>query len=408
MQHGTLHVIGVDSDQHRNLPLEVVQKCSAVVLSDRFLETLRQLDADYARYELIPITPLAEAIDKIRSRLRSGDVAVFASGDPLFFGIGRKLIDIFGLKTTRIYPAPSALQQAFARFGIPWDDFSFVSLHGRNPENHVGTLLSRARTAVLTDTFHRPDSIARDLLDFLGDDQDRYTMHVAENLGLDSERLTTGTLREIAEMQCGGLSCVVLIRSGSETSATQPLFGLTEEDILHSRGLITKSEVRAAALHALAIPANSILWDIGAGSGSVGLEAARLHRDMLVYSIEKDPEQHRNIEANKEKFAVVNLKLIKGEAPGTLQGLPRPHRVFIGGSGGNLTEIIRVCKEVILPAGRIVITAVLDQTCREAPEVLHRHGFRVTMSRIEVQRMRYPEKETTTLNPITIISGEKP
>lgn len=408
MQHGTLHVIGVDVRNSCSLPLQVLRECSAVVLSDRFLTTLQRLDADFARYELIPITPLAEATDKIRDRLRTGDVAVLASGDPLFFGIGRRLIDIFGRKTTRIYPAPSSLQYAFARFGIPWDDFSFVSLHGRNPHNRVGTLLAQARTAVLTDNSNRPDTIAGDLLGFLGDEQSRYTVYVAENLGLDSERLTIGTLNEIADMRCGGLSCMLLVRSGGIATGSQVVFGLKEEDIVHSRGLITKNEVRAAALHALSIPANSILWDIGAGSGSVGLEAARMHRDMLVYSIEKEPEQHLNIQANKEKFDVVNLKLITGEAPRKLAGLPRPHRVFIGGSGGNLAEIIAVCARELQPAGRIVISAVLEKTCGEAPEVLHRCGFTVEMRRIEVQRRHYPEKEATTFNPITIISGEKP
>lgn len=408
MEHGTLHVIGVGVQGDGNLPLAVLKKCSAIVLSERFMEALQQLDLDYEHCELIPITPLADAIEKISGRLSAGDVAVLASGDPLFFGIGRRLIDIFGRKTTRIYPAPSSLQHAFARFGIPWDDFSFVSLHGRNPENRVGILLGHAKTAVLTDNSHRPEIIARELLDFLGDEQSRYTIYVAENLGLDSERLTTGTLRDIADMQCGALSCMLLVRSENQTPGSQAVFGLTEEDIIHSRSLITKSEVRAAVLHALSIPAGSILWDIGAGSGSVGLEAARMHRDMLVYSIEKEPEQHLNIEANKKKYDAVNVKLIKGEAPEKLRGLPRPHRVFIGGSGGNLAEIVKVCTEELPSAGRIVITAVLEKTCREAPELLYNSGFRVEMRRIEVQRRRYPEKEMTTFNPITIICGEKP
>lgn len=408
MEHGTLHVIGVDALDSGNLSLAVLKKCSAVVLSERFLQTMQRLDVAYGHCELIPITPLADAIEKIRGRLSTGDVAVLASGDPLFFGIGRRLIDIFGRKTTRIYPAPSSLQHAFARFGIPWDDFSFVSLHGRNPENRLGILLGHAKTAVLTDNSHRPESIARELLDFLGDEQSRYTIYVAENLGLDSERLTTGTLREIAEMRSGALSCMLLVRSENQARGSQSVFGLTEEDIIHSRGLITKSEVRAAALHALSIPAGSILWDVGAGSGSVGLEAARMHRDMLVYSIEKEPEQHLNIEANIKKYDAVNVKLIKGEAPEKLTGLPRPHRVFIGGSGGNLAEIINVCAKELQPAGRIVITAVLEKTCREAPELLYNSGFKVEMRRIEVQRRRYPEKEITALNPITIICGEKP
>lgn len=407
MERGTLHVIGVDLENCGQIPASILEKCAAVVVSNRFQQRVKEIDSAPAHYEILPIAPLVEAVQHIDRKLEDGDVAVLASGDPLFFGIGRRLLADFAQDRIRIYPAASAMQHAFARFAIPWDDATFVSLHGRSPENYVGLLLAHHKTAVLTDGSHRPETISADLLDFLGDNADQFTVHVAENLGMADERLTSGTLAQIAVLTCGSLCCMLLIRNPSQATLELPAFGLTEKEIVHSRGLITKNEIRAAALHALAVPANAIMWDIGAGSGSVGLEAARMHRDLLVYAVEKEVEQQENIIVNARRYEVVNLKLIRGYAPQSLVGLPRPHRIFIGGNGGNLAEILPVCARELLPGGKIVVTAVLAKTCAEAPELLHRAGLQVESCRLEVQRTTHPAGQTTVLNPISIIIGSQ-
>jgi precorrin-6Y C5,15-methyltransferase (decarboxylating) len=223
---------------------------------------------------------------------------------------------------------------------------------------------------------------------------------------MDTERLVAGNLFEIAADQFGSLCCMLVLHKPRH-ELNGPRFGLGEGDICHSRGLITKSEVRAAAIHALGLIPNSILWDVGAGSGSVGLEAARMVPDMLVYAIEKNGEQHRNILNNKSIFDVLNLKLIRGEAPEMLRSLPRPHRIFIGGSGGNLSEIIKVCAAALLPQGRIVVTGVLEKTCKETPALVHGCGFTVNTHRLDVRRNTYPETEEKVFNPITIVVGQK-
>lgn len=210
----------------------------------------------------------------------------------------------------------------------------------------------------------------------------------------------------LASEAFGSLCCMILVRHRGHT-CSQPRFGLSEDDIDHSRGLITKKEVRAAVLHALAIPDNGILWDVGAGSGSIGLEAARLYPDLLVYSVERSTEQHENIQSNKKKYEILNLKLIKGEAPEKLHNLPRPDRVFVGGNGGNLGEIIERSCEQLQDDGRLVVTAVIDKTYKEAPAHMKRCGLRVEMTRIEVTRISYPELHKIVCNPITIIVGYK-
>lgn len=408
MAESILHIIGVDLHRPPFFPEDILKGCQVVVVSSRFRELLQQGLFRSLPDKIISMTPLDEAIERVRENLACGDVAVLASGDPLFFGIGRRLIEDFGQERVKIYPAASAIQHAFARFGLPWEKAAFVSLHGRSHENCLGMLLAHPFTAVLTDNVNRPEIISEELLQFLGDNASRYSVHVGENLGMKNERCVSGSLWKIAGETFGGLCCLLLVRQPQTAENAGSGFGLSEGVIVHSRGLITKNEVRAAALHALAIPANSIMWDVGAGSGSVGLEAARMQRDILVYAVEKHQEQQHNILQNIRKYDVLNLKIIKGEAPERLSGLPRPHRIFIGGSGGNLQEIVRHCVQCLLPGGRIVVAAVLERTLEEAPELLYRHGLSVEMSRIAVQRTSYPDGAQKAFNPITIIVGDKP
>jgi precorrin-6Y C5,15-methyltransferase (decarboxylating) len=406
MRNGRIQLIGVDLNPSASLPTTVLNDCHTIVISKRFEPLLAGLYPDYHRCEIVSITPLDAAISTILKRLDSGNVAVLATGDPLFFGIGKRLIDIFGADNTTVFPAPSSVQYTFSRFGISWDDSSFLSLHGRNEPNFVGTILAHRKIAILTDGRNRPEIIASALYQFLGEDEHDLTLYVAENLGMHNERLVTGTLQEIANNRFGSLCCMLAVRQPTLNGGL-PNFGLSEDDITHSRGLITKSEVRAAAIHALRVPANAILWDVGAGSGSVSLEIARMIPDALVYSIERNTEQHENILANKRKYNVINQKLVKGLAPESLYGLPAPHRVFIGGSGGNLSEIIEYCSNQLHPGGRIVVTGVLEKTCREAPEYMYHAGLKVDTRRIQVQRNMYPPCEEQTFNPITIIVGQK-
>jgi precorrin-6Y C5,15-methyltransferase (decarboxylating) len=169
-----------------------------------------------------------------------------------------------------------------------------------------------------------------------------------------------------------------------------------------------------------------VLWDVGAGSGSVGLEAARLCPGLQVFAIERQDEQVENIHKNRQKFQAWNLQIIQGSAPDALAGLPAPDRVFIGGSGGQLSAIIGHAAERLSPGGRIVVNAVLEKTAQEAPAHLHEQGLTVSLSEIKVVRRHYPQTmdgpvspapgmdevrpqtmDGQTMHPITIIVGRK-
>jgi precorrin-6Y C5,15-methyltransferase (decarboxylating) len=406
MSHPIVHLIGVEcSGKFSTQGLELIRNCRTLVLSGRHRALLSAILDDLKAVRLIPIAPVQDALQQAARFLTEGDVVVLASGDPLFFGIGRTLLHFFGHDRIAIYPALSSMQLAFSRFKIPWDDAKFLSLHGRTACN-LATLLIHDKVFLFTDLTSSPDRIAKSLLTECGSGiNTEYVVHVAENIGLDNEKLHTGTLAEIAEQTFDPLNVMILIKTSP--SPMIPSFGLTEEEITHSRGLISKSEVRAASLHALRLPRQGVFWDVGAGSGSVGLEAARLFPELQVMAVEREEEQIKNIQKNRERFQAWNLKHFHGSAMAILKDLPSPDRVFIGGSGGQLRDIIDQAAERLRPGGRIVVNAVLEKTAQEAPAYLHAQGLAVTLSEIKVNRRHYPEQQSQALHPITIIVGRK-
>jgi len=405
-----VHLIGVESSRifSDTSILDLIRNCRTLVLSKRHQALLAPFLDDLSTIHLISIAPIQAALEQASRKLTQGDVVVLASGDPLFFGIGRTLLQFFGPDRIVIHPTLSSMQLAFSRFKIPWDDARFISLHGRETNNLAATLLTQDKLFLFTDRHSSPDQIAKSLLTECGSGiNSEYLLHIAENLGMDDERLHTGTLAMIAEQTFSPLNVMILMRKKASQSSMVPCFGLSEEEIAHSRGLITKNEVRAASLHALRLPRHGVLWDIGAGSGAVGLEAARLFPDLQVFAVERGEEQVENILKNREQFQAWNLKLHRGSAPDILSALPDPDRVFIGGSGGQLQAIIEHAAKRLNPEGRIVINAVLEKTAQDAPPLLHAQRLDVTLSEIKVTRRHYPEQNSQTMHPITIIVGRK-
>jgi precorrin-6Y C5,15-methyltransferase (decarboxylating) len=171
--------------------------------------------------------------------------------------------------------------------------------------------------------------------------------------------------------------------------------------------LITKDEVRAATIQQLRLPRDGVFWDVGAGSGSVSVAAGILNPNLQVYALERHPDELANIKANIIKHKAFNVQVIEGAAPDILAGLPEPDRVFIGGSGGRLKDILNHCVPRLVPAGRIVVNSVLEKTASEAPVILHALGLKVDLRQISVRRWNYGEETKQQLNPITLITGTK-
>ena len=408
-------IFGVSGEKLPKEQLRKIATCSAVAVSSRHQALLKGMEI-----HRIAIAPVEEMVYALAVALNEGDVAVLASGDPLFFGIGRTMLERFGPERVHITPALSAVQLACTRFKLPWDDLSLISLHGRTPGDIAGRILGKPKVMLFTDYRNSPDRIARELLDILEENQDigrkkRIRVRVAENLGLTDERLCSGTLKEIAGREFSSLNMMLIEQQRTATededAEDDTIFGLQENEIAHSRGLITKDEIRAVILHRLRLPRTGVLWDVGGGSGSVSVEAARLCPDLTVYIIEQKEEGQENIRANILRYGLYNMKLICGQAPEVLPDLPDPDRVFIGGSRGLLAEIIPRCAERLSPKGRMVASAVLKKTAEQAPLLMANNGLKtdsrtVAVTREEIRYTNYGEPGVL-LNPITIITGKK-
>lgn len=377
-----------------------------------------------ARERVLRIDSVDDTMEHIRKAFEAGmkEIVLLGSGDPFFFGIGRRAVQEFGRETVEIIPDLSSLQVAFSRAKEPWDDALVISLHaGPNPDKRrrlkydladVPGLLEKHDTlGILTDKEHGPSVIAA----FLAASAPRpgeLLLYVGERMGYRDEKMTSGTVEEIAAM-CFVDPNVLIIRrevgaSRAPLKSGLPRFGLREEEIDHSRGLITKDEVRAVSIHALRLPESGVLWDVGSGSGSLSLEAARLSPGLRVFSVEKDEEQLRLIEQNRSAFGIPNITVVAGTAPEALGALPSPDRVFLGGSGGMMASIIDLFSRR-MKRGIAVVNAATLETLTEASAALEKAGFQVKVSEVSIARSRplAGKRLMAALNPIFIITGEK-
>ncbi len=310
-------------------------------------------------------------------------VVVLATGDPLCHGIAAYLASRLCIEALEIIPNVSTLQLACARLCLPWQDMKFASVHskdagdwvaGAQPSHGLYALLrdirQHDRLAVLTSPFNTPDRIARMLVtEGLADE---FEMAVAERLCQPEERIVSGfSIRAATQMPFADLNVVLLWHT--QARAPQVLFGLADasfEQRHPEKGLITKNEVRAVSLARMQLRLDSVVWDIGAGSGSVGLEAARLCRMGHVYAIEKNVDDVAIVQRNRLAMGISNHTLVHGKAPEGLQNWADPDAVFIGGSGGELTELIQLILRRLQPGGWLVMNFVTLENLSVAVQTL--------------------------------------
>jgi precorrin-6Y C5,15-methyltransferase (decarboxylating) len=266
-----------------------------------------------------------------------GPAAVVASGDPGFFGIVRRLRAAGA--PIEVHPAVSSVALAFARAGVEWDDAQVVTAHGRDPRAALAAVRAGGKVAVLTDAVTGPREVAAvapaDAL-----------LLVAERLGEPGERITRGTPADIAGRDDWTDPNVVLVLDGRGPADPPWQVGrlvaadgwaLPEEDFEHREGMVTKAEVRAWVLARLAPRPGTVVWDVGAGSGSVGIECARLGAAVVL--IERDPEQLARAARNADRHQV-RVQIVTGNAPEALDGLPEPDAVYVGGGGPGVVAAV--------------------------------------------------------------------
>jgi precorrin-6Y C5,15-methyltransferase (decarboxylating) len=349
---------------------------------------------------------LEEVIAYIRRRMNRKSIVVLASGDPLFYGIGARLVEAFGPDRVTIHPNISSVAAAFARIKEPWGSTRILSLHGRNNVGDLFKALAETgRLAVLTDPERNPAWLARLVLEKFGGG---FRMAVMEALGSASERHAWYSLAQAAAMKFREPNIAVLKREPAAAPGRRPLrLGAPDDEFEHDRGVITKSEVRAVALAKLQLEAGQVLWDLGAGSGSIGIEAALFLGRGKIVAVEKNPRRVEQIKANAGRFGVRNLRVVPAELPEGLARLPQPDRIFIGGGGRNLPAIVSTAARRLKPDGIVVINAVLLQNVHDAAAALRKLGFATEIVQVQIHRsepMPWSER-LEALNPVWIITG---
>lgn len=331
---------------------------------------------------------LARVPEWVRAARAEGQrVVVLASGDPLCHGIAAYLGARLCLDALEVLPNRSTLQLACARIGLAWQDATIVSIHARDAgEWAVGAepghglyplaqaLRQHERLLVLTSPDNSPDRVARLLLaEGLGED---FQLAVAECLLQPGERVRSGlSAAEAATLRFADPNVLLLWRVKPRQPAVR--FGLADAAYAQRQprgnqegGLITKQEVRAVSLARLQLRADSRVWDIGAGSGSVGLEAARLCPQGHVWAIEKNAEDVAIAARNRAAMGLSNHTLVQGKAPEHLDRWPDPDAVFIGGSGGELAGLITLCLARLRPGGWLVMNFVTLENLATATQAL--------------------------------------
>lgn len=414
-------VLGLDCGRPRGLAAltpcqqEMAAKADVICGGKALLEEFAAPEADSPAKDpaltarLLPLTlPLEPLLTRLSQLRATGKrVLVLADGDPLLFGIGATLARRLGPDSLLLLPAVSSLQQACARLALPWHRVVCLSLHGRDDLAPLNAAAGKdVPLCVLTDARMPPDVLARHLLDR---GVDWFRTHIFERMGADDEIRSDLSLAEAAG-QTFGPACTMLLVP--ESPPRRPCLGLETAQLATEKGLVSKKTVRAAALALLVIEPRHVVWDIGAGSGAVSLEAAVLAHEGRVVAVERSAGRAMSIQENRRRFGAAILDVRLGKAPECLASLPDPQRVFIGGglSGEDGEDILHhVCRR--LPeGGRVVASCVLLDTLFLCRRFLERLGWPVEIVQLStaVGRELGSDVHLAAQNPVFLLLASKP
>ena len=417
-----IDVIGTDAGAPASLPApqQTLLRAAAVIAAPQRLQAALQDWLGDAKPELLSSDDPRALVDSLQSRAADQAVVVLASGDPLWFGLGRILCDRIGAERLRFHPAPTSLQLAFSRIGRPWQDADWVSLHGRDPEILASTLQKRpAALAVLTDPNQGGAITVQQMLRSSGLEAST-DLWLCENLGHPDERVQLIAPHAALPTDLQPLLIALLIaREPAAPDPHQlPLFGLDDGLYLqHSDhpGLMTKREVRIQLLAELALPPQGVLWDLGAGTGSVGLEALRLRPGLQLLAVERRAGGAQLIQRNAQRLGVSPAAVLEADANTVLNGelpsqLSQPDRVLLGGGGAQRERLLQEVLTRLRSGGVVVIPLASIEALASVRPLLENAGLAVRVQQLQAWRGQ-PLGDGTRLapmNPTLIVTGTKP
>ncbi|MGD1914384.1 MAG: precorrin-6y C5,15-methyltransferase (decarboxylating) subunit CbiE [Rivularia sp. (in: cyanobacteria)] len=378
--HKWLSVVGIGEDGLPGLTQvasTLVEQAEVLVGGSRHLSMLPENDT---REKLIWSSPIATTVEEIIQR-RGQSVCILASGDPMCFGIGVTLTRRIPIKEITIIPAPSAFSLACSRLGWARQEVETLTLAARPISLLHPVIYPGARLLILSEGRNTPAIVAQTLVERgFGDSK----MTVLEYMGGQRERIVEGIAGSWETTKIASLNTIAVECIASSNILQLPRIAGNPDIAYNHDGQLTKREVRAITLAALAPIPGQMLWDIGAGCGSISIEWMRTHPRCWAIAIEKNYSRLNYIADNAASLGTPNLRIIHGEAPGILKGLEPPDAIFIGG-GATVEEMFDVCWQALRKGGRLVANAVTVESEQKLLEWHNRFGGSLT--RIAIQRV---------------------
>ena len=379
----TIHVIGLGVSQQAVLTanaMSALKQAEVIIGSPRQLETVAIYlgeDSEFTaqplfntKQQLIELPKLSE-LKELLTELSNQQISILASGDPLYFGIGRWLGKNFPADALVCYPGVSSIQAACHKLGLSLQDCDAISLHGRPIETLRSLIRHNQTLVILTDKHSQPKRLAQECSE-LGYHDAKIT--VCEDLGYDKEQVRSFSVADLLNEKLLKNSSaisfsdlqVTIIETGISTMMPQ-FPGFNDELFITGKaagkGLITKREVRLAVLSLLQPSRGDVAWDVGAGCGGIAVEWAYWNKAGQVHAIEHNDQRFDCLQQNTQRFGVVdNLIPVQGRAPAVLDSLPQANKVFIGGSDGEMSELLAFCWMQLPINGVLVVSAVMEKT----------------------------------------------
>lgn len=391
--------VGVGSETQLTIQAQGVIKKSAKILADkRLIQRCKNVKQD----KFIECT-IQEIYDYIDENIEVDEITILVSGDVGFYSLSKVLFIKYENKhNIELICGISSLQYFCARIKTSWNDVNIVSLHGRET-NIIGEVINNHKTFVLTDSKMTPKYVCEKLCNM---GLSELMVSVGENLSYENERIITDIATNLKFEDFSTLS-VMLIVNQNPISQIHSTHGVPDNMFVRGQTPMTKQEIRAISLAKLMINNDDIIYDIGAGTGSVSIEMSLRATYGFVYAIEMDTDAIDLIKQNKEKFGALNIKIISNKAPDGLEELPPPQKVFIGGTKGNLNAILD-CVYKKNENTVVVINAITLETLNEAVNYYknnEKYDTEIINVSISKSRKIGNYNMMTGQNPIFIISA---
>ena len=387
-----ISLVGMGIGSMENMTLEglkAVEEADLLIGAERMLKTFKS----YGKPEFCSYKPL-EIRDFVYSHPEYEKVAVLLSGDVGFYSGARKLYEAFDGQEIQVYSGISSVVYFLGKLHTSWEDVHLLSLHGRK-QNVIDAVKREKKVFALVG---EKDGVKRLLEKLIYYGMDQVLVSVGERLSYPDEKIVRGLPGELLGETFSDLSVVLL---ENPSAGAQTTHGISDEEFIRGKVPMTKQGIRSISISRLGLFKDSIVYDVGAGTGSVSVEMARMAPEGRVYAVEKKEEAVKLLEENKQKFAVDNLEVVPGTAPEALLDLPVPTHVFIGGSSGNLRQIL----ETVLkknPKVRLVINAITLETVAESLEAVK------TLPVTDTEIMTAMIGEAKKAGPYHLMMGQNP